>query len=137
MKKRTLLAIFALIMLFVPAFSEASLKRPATHISIEQAIEAAIGEEPGVAMNARWQRGYVEITIAGDEVRVEKLYVNPGDGRMVGVNLKENEDIFASSTRETDVSLDYVAGYYEIEILKFDGTIRDVFVSEEDGRVFY
>ncbi len=139
MKKIALLAAFALMSVFVPAFSEASLKSrviPTAPITIEQAIEVATGEEPGVAMNARWQSGYLEITIKGDEVRVEKLYLDPRDGRIVGVNLKDNEDILASAYGDVDVRLDYIEGHYRIEVLKLDGTIRKVYVNETDGSIF-
>ena len=128
---------FVFMSLFASTGSEASLKSSGTPITIGEAIELAIGQEPGVAMNAKWQSGYMEITIAGDEVRVEKLYVNPADGRMAVVNLKDNEDPLDSSSRDIDVRLDYVGGYYEIEILKFDGTVRSVLVNEKDGAILY
>jgi hypothetical protein len=137
MKKIILIFGFVFMSLFVSTGSEATLKSSGSPITIGEAIELAIGQEPGVAMNVRWQSGYMEITIAGDEVRVEKLYVNPVDGRIAGVNLKDNEDPLASSSSDIDVKLDYIGGYYEIEILKFDGTVRSVLVNEEDGAIFY
>ncbi len=134
--KRTVFLLIALFFLsgFFPATSGASLRGP---ITIEQAIEAATGKVQGVPMNVEWQRRYVEITIGVDEVRVVKVYVDPKDGSMAGLNLSDDAFVVDAMEDSGNVKLDYVGGLYKIRILKFDGSTSDVYVNEEDGKVFY
>ena len=133
------MTVFLLIALlgfsgFYPRVSGASRKGP---ITINQAIEAATGEVHGVFINAQWQRGYLEVSIEGQEVRVEKIYIDPNSGRLVGLNFREDEDFIVDKDGSSHVQLDYVEGRYKIRILRFDGRVSDVYVNESDGRVFY
>ncbi|MEE9543622.1 MAG: hypothetical protein V3V95_07555 [Thermodesulfobacteriota bacterium] len=134
MKKTIFLVSFLIFWGFYPVVSEASLKGP---ITINQAIEAATGFVQGVPMNAEWQRGYLEISIGSDEVRVEKVYFDPKSGRMAGLNLRDDDDFIGATEESGNVKLEYVNGFYKIRILKADGQVSDVYVNEADGKVFY
>jgi uncharacterized membrane protein YkoI len=131
MKKLSVFFLIAVFAGFAAATSYAYVSEGA--ISLERAIAAATEEAPGLATTAQWQRGYYEIRVGAFGEKYEKVYLDPRDGRIMGLMSPEfNVDSNANRGR---IKLEFKRGIFKVTVLQESGKAKDVYVDAVNGKI--
>ncbi len=102
-------------------------------IAMSEAIAIATGEVPGLATTAKWQRGYYEIKVGPEGEKFEKVYLDPKDGRIMGLLNKEFD--ISGSSETNKIKMDFKKGLFKITILMENGVAKEVYVDAINGNI--
>ncbi len=107
-------------------------------IGIKKAIEIATEKVPGDVIKVELERGIYEVKIRTKEGRVEKVYVDARDGRIVerkNISIDDAVNIATKKVPGEVVKVEFERGIYEVKIRTPDGSVAEVYVDGRDGTI--
>ncbi len=103
------------------------------NITLVEAIGIATDEVPGIVIGAEWCSGYIEIKLGGGVGGLERVYLNPEGGPMMGIH--NIRPAVYNQGSQSNVSMNFVKGLFKVRVLTDDGISSVVYVDAESGKV--